>query len=152
MMSCLLITSTGFLCWLKNVVITKHFIKQNSKISITAVQNLASFLTSVPLIVIFIHMISNGLKYKFIDFVYGTMSGIITLAVCFLAMNAVIKGKPGAADALIETSTILVIILDSVLFLRTPTILQVFCILLSFCATVIIVMTNRKQQLTDGQR
>ena len=124
-------TSTGFLYCLKNVVITKHFIKQNSKISITAVQNLASSLASVPLIIIFIHIASNGLKYKLIDFVYGTMSGIISLAVCFLATIAIIKGKPGAADAIIESSTILVVILDSFLFFRIPTLLQIVCIILS---------------------
>ena len=126
------------------MILSKYFVNHNSKISIIAVQNIVNFSVSGPISIMFIYVAHNGFEFTYMDLFYGIVTGILNLVVSFLTMIAVIKGKPGAADALIETSTIFVTILDSLIFLRTPTNLQIFCILLSFCATVIIVMTNKK--------
>ena len=71
MMSCLMMILSDFMLCLRNVIISKYFLKQNSKINIIAVQNVSNFFTAVPLMIVFIHVANNGFDFMLRDLVYG---------------------------------------------------------------------------------
>ena len=70
--------------------------------------------------------------------IVGMTGGVLNLLCSVISITVVIKGKAGPADALVETSSLFLVIIEAVMFLRLPNYLQYIGIGLAFVSTLLI--------------
>ena len=141
--ACCLVILTNLLYVLKNLLVAQFFTNQNQNISIFALQSIITFIVSTPMNVMFLISWLNGFEFEAIDLFYGTIIGCLGAILLYLSVFIVVKGKAGSADALMETNTFILGLMDWLLFSRKPTLIQLICIGLAFCSTLVIIFGNQ---------
>ena len=147
-LACCMVVLAMLMFILKYFLTALFFTNQNSKINVIALQSLVTLLANVPMSMLFLIYYLNGFQFESIDMLYGSIIGISGTFILSLSMLVVVKGKAGAADALIETNTFICTLLDWILFSRKPTILQLFCICLASLSTLMIIIGSRSKNRT----
>ena len=104
LISCLLVFLTMLLYVLKNLLVALFFINQNPKIKVLALQSIVTFSISIPINISFFISWLYGFEFETIELLYGTIIGFVGAFILFLSVFVVVKGKAGAADALVETN------------------------------------------------
>ena len=106
-------------------------------------QSIVTITIAIPMNVMFFISWLNGFEFETIELFYGTIIGFSGTFILIFSVFVVVKGKAGAADALIETNTFICVLVDWLLFLRKPTMIQLFCIGLAFSSTLVIIIGNK---------
>ena len=127
----------------RNMLVAQFFSNQNQKINVIGLQSIVTFIIAIPINIMFFISWLNGFEFELIELFYGIIVGFLSAFLLYLSVFVVVKGKAGAADALIETNTFILALLDWLLFSRQPTMIQLLCIGLAFCSTLVIIIGNQ---------
>lgn len=141
-----LIILAVFISSCRSFVVGYLITRGNPNISLMAVQNIVAFLIAVPMCVVVAVEILNGFEFKYTDFLIGGLSGVMSMIAGVTSIYVVVKGKAGSADAIIQTYSIFLMMIDMIFELRTPTYLQGTSITLAFLSTLTIFYGNRKKK------
>ena len=127
------------LIWTRNLVYKMYFKSSGPFDEIFIIQILVNFTVSVGMLIIGVFYYIRGFRFEWIDLLYGSIGGILNLIWSLLSVMVVIKGRAGPADALIESSSLFLTLMEAVLFARLPNSLQYFGIGLAFISTLLII-------------
>ena len=141
LISALLMVPVVCLIWIRNLLFKLFYKSGEAFDEIFVVQILINFVVSfVMLIIGIVFYIFFNFRFDTIDLIYGIIGGVLNLICSIMSVIVVVKGHPGPADALVETSSIFLTIIDAIVFFRVPNIFQYIGIGLSFISTGFIIV------------
>ena len=129
---------------LRNLLFKMFYKSTGAFDEIFVVQILINFIvSSFMLLNAIIAYIYFEFRFETNDLIYGMIGGILNLICSIMSVIVVVKGHPGPADALVETSSIFLTIIEAFTFYRIPNLLQYIGIALSFVSTGFIIVGSQ---------
>ena len=146
MISILLTIPVAFWVWVRNLTSKMYFNSTGAFGEVFLVQILAGFVVSIIMLVGGISMfIFGGFRFATSDLIYGMIGGVINFSTNVLSVVVIVKGNPGPADALVETSPLFLTLFEAAIFFRIPNLLQYIGIALSFISTGFIIVGSHSK-------
>ena len=116
-------------------VITNIIVKHLSRdVGVIPLSNLVNLIVSIPFALILIKDMIFNQEYKAWELGIGIIGGVFNYLTSTLQPYVITYGKAGPSDAIIQTTSVFHVFLDSIIYHRNPTFIQ--------CISLFIILTS----------
>lgn len=90
-------------------------------------------------------MFLTGFRCEWNDFLIASVGGLIHLGTSLLHNYIVMRSLAGAAEALLQTSHTFQILIDMILFVHIPNVIQILGMAFAFLSALLIIISNKSE-------